>query len=102
MSNLHLEYFYNQLSPEEFRDILDAVSFNNDKLFFELYENAPLHLVPELEENSYFVKNLCRRIEKFDEKKFNEWLFEKDFKRFYDPYYIRALIERKSKNTRPS
>ena len=98
MNNPGLDFFYNNVSAEEFEKMLCDISYKNNTLFFTLYENAPDKLKPSLEEENYFVSLLCSRVEGLAEKEFNSWFFEKDLKKFYDVYEVRTLIEKKPDN----
>lgn len=100
MNNLGLDFFYNNVSAEEFEKMLCDISYKNNTLFFTLYENAPEKLKPSLEEENYFVSLLCSRVEELAEKEFNDWFFEKNLKKFYDVYEVRTLIEKKPENAK--
>ena len=100
MNNLGLDFFYNNVSAEEFEKMLCDIRYKNNTLFFTLYENAPEKLKPSLEEENYFVSLLCSRVEELAEKEFNDWFFEKNLKKFYDVYEVRTLIEKKPENAK--
>lgn len=98
MSDPSLDFFYNNISLQEFEKILCNISLKNDILFFNLYNNAPPRLKPSLEDKSYFVSRLCSRIEVLKGKDFNYWFFDNNLSKFYGLNQIRDLANRQKNN----
>lgn len=94
MSVSNLDFFYDNVSQEEFKKILSSVNYENNNLFFTLYNNAPEFLKPSLEEESNFVSLLCSRVKSLPEEEFNHWFFDKNLKEFSNLHDIKKLIEK--------